>query len=67
MPSAKRGPAAVWWKVAWEKITAFFTKLVDLICGAGRTMWERVKAWFARIREAFARLWARCSSSGSGQ
>lgn len=67
MPSAARAPAAVWWKVAWEKIMEFFTKMVNFICDVGRTMWDRVKAWFARIKEAFARLWARCSSKGRGQ
>lgn len=67
MPSAVRAPATVWWKVAWEDITAFFTKLMDGICGFGQSMWESVKALFAKIRRAFARVWARCSSSGSGQ
>lgn len=66
MPRAARPRTAVWWKVAWEKIVMFFTKLVDAMCGVGHTMWERVKAWFARIRQAIVRAWSAYSGSGQG-
>lgn len=57
LPEQQRPQAAAWWKRAWGAIVQFVARLEQCVADAVCTAWEKVKAWFARVRCAIARAW----------
>lgn len=55
MPEQARRPAAAWWKVAWQEVAEYIAEMVNCICDVGQGLWERVKVWFAKIKDAILR------------
>lgn len=65
LSAAERAPAAAWWRVAWHAITEFIVRMGKCVAGVAQTWWQRVKAWFARLKRAIAEAWASWTSSSS--
>lgn len=57
LPEQQRPQAVAWWKRAWAAIVQFVVRMEQCVADAVCTAWEKVKAWFARVRRAIVRAW----------
>lgn len=74
LPQESRKPAVSWWRALWAKITAFSVKTMNSLAGlfdtirqAVHSVWDKIKTFFARIKQSIRDAWADFKSLWSGQ